>query len=1173
MSSSSHLELVGKIIEEFIEEIRAGKTPEVESYVNRDPQIATQVREALSAVLMIEGIDHPASIQPKQPAADASSRRPTPDQIGEFKIIRELGRGGMGRVYEAVQNSLDRRVALKVLDAKDDLDSQYSARFEVEAHAAASLHHTNIVPVFQVGKSDGHYFYAMQLIEGNSLEKVIRRLSKNGRYDTSLNQLIPTENYPGITQVTDHTTDYSSKTPNSDTSRSVNAVTEKPTEAVCDSIDQAAAEGDSILDNGTPVFFKKIAEMGRAAAEALSYAHEKGVLHRDVKPANLILDRQANVWLTDFGLAKYRDHDLTQTGQIVGTLRYLAPERLVGIGDHRADIYSLGLTLYELVTLQPAFSDSDQATLIGKINRESIVDPIKRCPDIPPDLNAIIKKAIHREPELRYQSAEALAEDLRRFTEDRPILSRSISSYRKVLLWSRRNPVVAALLSTVFLLMILLTAGAIFSSLSLDEKNREISRRFENEKKLRAESDQRLLDASLNAFDALSVSVDPGRQSNMKKQISVIQELNKSQEEISVDKRIIRNMYIKALTRFDIVESLRVSLEDELITPDNDWGFSSDLSKLARISNIGQFEVCSVEDQQVLATLGSNWKYAKTSFSPDDRLVCIYGVHDDLSARFEIFDWKSGNRILAHNASTHEGLKGSFAFSANNRRVAFRDETYIHVFDLVNREMVRKLKTLGTPWLALSPSGDHLIFARFDGIALYDIQQDTIVDTFKGVPSSTMGCWSPFPNYFAAGTGTGSIAIWEIGNSDSPMRMLHGHSSEIESLAFHPDGTMLVSSSRAGSTRIWKRGYVELVTQKGGKQFDKSGTKIAFFDDEVAFGIWEIAGCSPREFSISPIPAQEGSFSIGLSSTKVAWASRGKHLPILDLNPFQLRLIPTPVGNDDTVVMQFEPESPSANPSLMFAADRTLFKAHCPSDEKGQSEWRVENLYQYESWGQRLFPIDNDSIVLLDQQNGFQYKHGNDVVDVKTDWWCAAATAFKNHLVVTSKSAAEYVVFPLDEFKAGNSAGARLIKLDVDQAAVPVAGPGNKIAFSSNSTILVYNIEHDFEPKLDTRIDIADSDAFCRIAFANDGSILAVTSYKEILLYRTSDWSLLAKLPAPANTVFAGTVLENSIDIKFSDDDRYLIHGTTSGSLIVWDFKRIRDELNLQHLGIDAPKS
>ena len=1172
MSSSSHLELVGKIIEEFIEEIRAGNTPEIESYVDRDPQIGTQVREALSAVLMIEGIDHPASVQPELSAADSYSKSQTPGQIGEFQIVRELGRGGMGRVYEAVQNSLDRRVALKVLDAKDDLDNQYFARFEVEAHAAASLHHTNIVPVFQVGKSDGHYFYAMQLIEGNSLEKVIQRLSKTGRYDTSLNQLIPTENLPGVTRVIDNTTDYHSKTSNSKTSHSVNAVTEKPTVAVSDSVDQTDAEGDSILDNGTSVFFKKIAEMGRAAAEALSYAHEKGVLHRDVKPANLILDRQANVWLTDFGLAKYRDHDLTQTGQIVGTLRYLAPERLVGIGDHRADIYSLGLTLYELVTLQPAFSDSDQATLIGKINRESIVDPIKRCPDIPSDLNAIIKKAIHREPELRYQSAEALAEDLRRFTEDRPILSQSISNYRKVLLWSRRNPVVAALLSAVFLLMIMLTAGAIYSSLSLDEKNREISRRFENEKKLRTESDQRLLDASINAFDALDVSVDPGRQSNMKKQISVIQALNKSQEKISVDKRIIRNMYIKALTRFDIVESLRVSLKDELITPDNDWGFSSDLSKLARISSIGQFEVCSVEDQKVLATLGSNWKYAKTGFSPDDRLVCIYGVHDDLSARFEIFDWKSGDKIFDHKASTHEGLKGSFAFSANNKRVAFRDETYIHIYDLVSHEMVRKYKTLGTPWLALSPRGDRMIFANHDGIALYDIQQDTIVDTFKGVPSSTIGCWSPFPNYFAAGTGTGSIAIWKIGNSASPIRMLHGHSSEIESLAFHPDGTMLVSSSRAGSTRIWKRGFVELVTKKGGKQFDKLGTKIAFFDDEVAFGIWEITGCSPREFSIAPIPAQEGSFSIGLESAKIAWASRGEHLPILDLDTFQLQLIPTPVGNDDTVVMQSVSESPSPNPSLMFAANRAIFKASCASDENEQSDWSVERLIQYETWGQRLFPIGDDSIVILDQQNGFQFKRGDDDINVKTDWWCAAATAFKNHLVVTSKSMAEYVVFPLDAFKAGNLVGARVIKLDMDQAAIPVAGPGNQIAFSSNGTVLVYSIENDFEPKLAATIEVPDTDAFCRIAFANDGSIVAVTSYKEILLYRTSDWSLLAKLPAPANTVFAGTVLENSIDIKFSGDDRYLIHGTTSGSLIVWDFKRIRDELNLQQLGIDAPQ-
>ena len=1163
----SNLEAIGKLIEEFIDDVRAGKQPDIESFANRDPAIATQIRNALSAVLMIENPGQPGHQNAQLKADNVFDRQPAPAQIGEFQIIRELGRGGMGCVYEAVQSSLDRRVALKVLNIRGELKDQFFARFQVEAHAAANLHHTNIVPVFQVGESDGHVFYAMQLIEGNSLEKVIKFLGESGLYELDSSNSKSSALKNDVTIFSDVTTDHVSSTDHHKPLRKKVGVDSKSSTTLVDQkISICNRQAD--LEYATPAYFRIIAGFGLAAADALAHAHDKRVLHRDIKPANLILDRESNIWLTDFGLAKYQDSDLTQTGQVVGTLRYMAPERLIGEGDHRADIYSLGLTLYELVTLEPAFADSDQAALIGKINREPVADPVKRCPQLPSDLNAIIRKTVQREPELRYQSAADLADDLQRFVEGRPIEAQSISSFRKLKLWSRRNPVVASLLGAVFLLMIILTVGAVISSLTLNEKNLEISRRFENEKKLRAESDQQLLNASLSAFEALSVSKENSRQEKMIQQISVIQELNESREDISIEKRRLRDMYINAVTRYDLKETRRVPLKDQHINPDNDWGFSSDLSLLARIDIRGQFQIVSVKSQRVMKTLSANWQYGKTRFGPNDKFVCIHGVDQNLETTFAIYNWRNGERIFKHRGSTDEGLRGSFGFSANGARVAFRDETNIYVYDFNSDDLVLSLKTLGAPWLALSPDGTQLVYARFDGVVLYDVDQNKQVDVYKGVATSLVGCWSPFPNYFAAGSGDGTIVIWDIANNAAPFKKLHGHSSEIESLSFHPDGTMLVSSSREGKTRIWKRGFTELEMPKGGMQFSRSGNEIAFFDDETAYGIWSVQGVPPREFSISPVPAQQSSFSMALADNTLAWASRGIHLPLLNLDTFQMQLIPTPDGNDDTVVMQVIDQETKRCPIAIFASKRIVVEASKTSEETAKTEWELKEVHRYENWGQRIFPVDQDSMVIIDQQNSFELRNNSgDVKKIKTDWWCGAAAVAKEHIVVTSKSEPQFMSVSISALKSGNPPEGMLHLLELNQPAVPLVGPGNRIAFSSNGLVLVHDIIGSFESELIATLQLQGSDAFCRAAFSNDGTFLAITSYKQILLFRTSDWAQIAAIPAPSNVVLAGTVMENSIDIKFTQGDQYLVCGTTAGSIIVWDFDDLLNELEDRQLG------
>ena len=175
-----------------------------------------------------------------------------------------------------------------------------------------------------------------------------------------------------------------------------------------------------------------MARLGLQAAEALAYAHARGIVHRDIKPANLLLDTTGVLWVSDFRLVKTQDPALTDTGNLVGTLRYMAPERFRGACDARADVYSLGLTLYELLVLRPAFDGKDRLHLVDQIGRQEPARPRTLDPRIPRDLETIIMKAIEKDPRRRYPSAEALAEDLRRYLADEPIRARRIGPLERL---------------------------------------------------------------------------------------------------------------------------------------------------------------------------------------------------------------------------------------------------------------------------------------------------------------------------------------------------------------------------------------------------------------------------------------------------------------------------------------------------------------------------------------------------------------------------------------------------------------------------------------------------------------------------------------------------------------------------------------------------------------------
>ena len=316
------------------------------------------------------------------------------EQIGDYRILREIGRGGMGVVYEAEQQSLGRRVALKILPLLMTEDPKALERFQREARAAARMHHTNIVPVFEVGQDDNCLFYAMQLIQGQGLDLVIDDL-KRLRNESGLREVpqavhassprdgsIAASLMTGRFREQDLATDGSGgANSGSDVVRGGSlTVPAPPTEglptdnepevALTETIAvrpgstvSAALPGQSDIstaESNRRAYFHSVAQIGLQTADALSYAHSRGVIHRDIKPSNLLLDEAGVVWVTDFGLAKTGDQNLTHTGDILGTLRYMSPERFRGSCDVRADVYSLGMTLYELLVLKPAFQSADQ---------------------------------------------------------------------------------------------------------------------------------------------------------------------------------------------------------------------------------------------------------------------------------------------------------------------------------------------------------------------------------------------------------------------------------------------------------------------------------------------------------------------------------------------------------------------------------------------------------------------------------------------------------------------------------------------------------------------------------------------------------------------------------------------------------------------------------------------
>jgi serine/threonine protein kinase len=398
-------EIIAELAKDYAERIRRGERPTAREYSARYPEFSDEVDRFIASKRVDEASASADEGSPRTtPEANRTVGNVQPERIGDFRIIRQVGRGGMGIVYEAEQISLGRHVALKLLPPQMLLDARQRRRFEREARSAAKLHHTNIVPVFGVGESDGLHYFAMQFIEGLGLDEVLKQVRRKRKQcavssgitlaplHVSRRNLTVSEMARSSQSSSRELCPGESSASDSESSRDDDAtlVTPLGKTAGCESVSTGSASAgrlsdsfslsDSIVDLPTesgsgsvPVnraqdYWHSVADVGLQVASAVQYAHQQGVFHRDIKPSNLLLDTRGTIWVLDFGLAKVSDQqDLTHTGDVVGTLRYMPPEAFEGRADARSDIYSLGLTLYEMLALRPAFNEAGRNKLIKQV--------------------------------------------------------------------------------------------------------------------------------------------------------------------------------------------------------------------------------------------------------------------------------------------------------------------------------------------------------------------------------------------------------------------------------------------------------------------------------------------------------------------------------------------------------------------------------------------------------------------------------------------------------------------------------------------------------------------------------------------------------------------------------------------------------------------------------------
>ncbi len=756
-----------KAMEEYLAELETGSRPDRKQFLARYVDIAEELAAGL------EGIDFIYCVAPQLKEAQSRSSDTTElfrplATLGDYRIVRELGRGGMGIVYEAEQLSLGRRVALKVLPFAGVLSDNSIKRFKNEARAAASLEHPNIVPVYAVSQDRGVHFFAMSLIDGLTLAQVIADLRKRATQGKSASldklsiDLIVSQRCKFDAPANDFTP---LEFPRNQDSGSTLEATAKDMQA-------ALSTYHSLFDRA---YFRRLAEIGIQAADALQHAHEHGIVHRDIKPGNLMIDGNGKLWVTDFGLAQFEnDPAMTMNGDLMGTIHYMSPEQALGnrtLVNHLTDVYSLGVTLYELLALQPPFVGENRETLLRRISVEEPSSPQRLNRAMPDDLVTIVMKAMSKIPQDRYATAGELAADLRRWLEHRAILARQPTLLQRASKWSRRNrTLVTAMVVAVAILGV--SAGGIFWW-QMKRESIILTKRIENERR------------SLAAERVAKQAEEKQRHRAEASEREATSQLYYADMRAGLSDWTSGNL--ARLSRKLLRHAPRLGTEDH-----RGWEWYH------------LFSLCHEEERTLTHRFGSQ---VVACISPDGKYVASAGVDTTVKV-FETNSW----RRLTTWISPNDGIALAPSWSPNSQQLAWGVADELYLMDIRSRN-VKCLKSHSGSILAIAWSADGK-FLAFGGTNKNIGIWETSALSFRRILEEADGeilsiAWHPDGERIASIIGSRLAII----NSVTGDRLDKSEYTNLGLVAWSPDGSELALGTLSGDCQIHMASDFSLMSQ------------------------------------------------------------------------------------------------------------------------------------------------------------------------------------------------------------------------------------------------------------------------------------------------------------------------------------------------------------------------